>query len=61
MVAASLTSCRACAKGKLSRKAVELLNQAKERGLSLDSYIYTATIDGKYDVRIVRLAPISLH
>ena len=38
---------RACAKGKLPRKALGLLEEAKERELPLDSYIYTAVIDGK--------------
>jgi hypothetical protein len=43
------TTCshRACAKGRMSRKALELLQDAKDNNMPLDAFIYTATIDGK--------------
>ena len=38
---------RACARGGMSKKALELLEEVKETGLTLDAYIYTAVIDGE--------------
>jgi len=37
----------ACAKGGQSNKALSLLQVVKDKGLPLDSYCYTAVIDGK--------------
>jgi hypothetical protein len=31
----------------MSRKALELLQDAKDNNMPLDAFIYTATIDGK--------------
>ena len=39
---------RACGRGRMSEKALELLEEAKENKIALDAYIYTAVIDGAY-------------
>ena len=38
---------RACARGNMSTKSIQLLQEAKEKNMPLDAFIYTATIDGK--------------
>lgn len=38
---------RACAREKMSKKAIQLLQDAKRSGMPLDAFIYTATIDGE--------------
>jgi pentatricopeptide repeat protein len=38
---------RACAKGGKTSRALTLLQVAKDKGLPVDSYCYTAVIDGK--------------
>ncbi len=58
----SLTIClfvtgiiRACAKAKMSRKAIQLLEDAKNNNAPLDAFIYTAVIDGKNNcVNLIR-------
>lgn len=39
---------RACARGNMSTKSIQLLQEAKEKKMPLDAFIYTATIDGKH-------------
>jgi pentatricopeptide repeat domain-containing protein 1 len=39
---------RACARGGKTRRALSLLQVVKDKGLPVDSYCYTAVIDGKY-------------
>jgi len=36
---------RACARGRMSIRALELFDEVKEKGLPLDAYLYTASID----------------
>jgi hypothetical protein len=40
--------CRACAQCRMSKKAMELLEDAKKNNMPLDAFIYTATIDGMF-------------
>lgn len=40
---------RACARGGNPKRALSLLQVVKDKGLPLDSYCYTAVIDGKCD------------
>lgn len=50
---------RACARGGQTKRALNLLQVVKDKGLPLDTYIYTAVIDGKngaiYECRLVSL------
>lgn len=39
---------RACAKSKMSKKAIQLLENAKRNNMQMDAFIYTAAIDGMY-------------
>ncbi len=43
---------RACAKGGNTQKALGLLQVVKDKGLAVDSYCYTAVIDGKQCMHI---------
>jgi len=39
----------------MSKKAMELLEDAKKNKMPLDAFIYTATIDGEYSIFKIRV------
>jgi pentatricopeptide repeat protein len=49
---------RACAKGGNTQKALSLLQVVKDKGLAVDSYCYTAVIDGMLCIRLAAYAVV---